>query len=124
MANVSISIDVPDLKQAVDFYTGALGCQLRPKQPKFNAVVTAGPVELHLLPNEAGSCPHESAEKGRSYERHWTPVHLDFLVDDVPGTVEKVVGSGGTHEGGEKADWGEIAYCADPFGNGFCIIRE
>jgi predicted enzyme related to lactoylglutathione lyase len=44
--------------------------------------------------------------------------------DDVAEVVTRVKESGGRHEGGESGDWGAIAYCADPFGNGFCIINE
>ncbi len=49
---------------------------------------------------------------------------MDFLRDDVKDTVAKVKEYGGAHEGGESGDWGEIAYCVDPFGNGFCVIKE
>jgi predicted enzyme related to lactoylglutathione lyase len=34
-----------------------------------------------------------------------------------------ILALGGSHEGGESGDWGSIAYCADPFGNGFCLIK-
>jgi predicted enzyme related to lactoylglutathione lyase len=51
---------------------------------------------------------------------------LDFLTDtnNVDEIVKKIVQLDGQHEGGESGDWGSIAYCADPFGNGFCVINE
>ena len=48
----------------------------------------------------------------------------NFLTDDIDEVVKRVVEFGGLHEGGEKGDWGSIAYCSDPFGNGFCVINE
>ncbi len=65
-----------------------------------------------------------SSDIVRDYKRHWTPVHLDFLAENVDDIVKKVIHSGGLHEGGESGDWGLIAYCSDPFGNGFCVINE
>ncbi len=124
MAKISIAIDVPSLGLAVDFYTGALGCEKVRDQAPNMSVLSADGVELYLLEKEASATPIPGDSGGRSYERHWTPVHLDFASSDVPAAVARVLESGGAHEGGEKGEWGEIAYCADPFGNGFCLIRE
>ncbi len=123
MTKVSVSIDVPDLKKAAAFYTEALGCT-PVREQKSMTVVSAGNLEIYLLGKDADTCPIHGQSEKRTYDRHWTPAHLDFLVDDVDSIVNKVVASGGTREGGEKADWGAIAYCADPFGNGFCLINE
>jgi predicted enzyme related to lactoylglutathione lyase len=38
--------------------------------------------------------------------------------------VKKIIDYGGIREGGDAGEWGSIAYCADPFGNGFCVINE
>ena len=124
MAKISISIDVPNLARAAAFYGDALGCRkLRDQAPNM-VVLSAEGVEIYLLEKGSDTQPLANGSGSRSYERHWTPVHLDFATADVPVVVAKVVSAGGTHEGGEKGDWGEIAYCADPFGNGFCLIRE
>lgn len=123
MSKLSIAIDVPNLDQAMAFYIGALGCQEK-KRSKNSGIVSTENIDVYFLEKEPGSNPLGSGSTIRSYDRHWTPIHLDFLVDDVDGIAEKVVELGGAHEGGESADWGAIAYCADPFGNGFCLIRE
>ena len=123
MSKVSIAIDVPDLDKAMAFYENALGCEEK-KRSKNSGIVSAGNVDIYFLQKAGGTNPLVNGDGARSYDRHWTPVHLDFLVDDVQGAAAKVVELGGAREGGEAADWGEIAYCADPFGNGFCIIRE
>ena len=37
---------------------------------------------IYLLRNAAGSSPGAAIPAGRDYARHWTPVHMDFVVDD------------------------------------------
>lgn len=123
MSQISIAMDVPSIDQAMAFYTEALGCSEK-KRTKNSGIVSTGNVDIYFLEKEGGTNPLLTGSDERSYERHWTPVHLDFLVDDVKGMAAKVIELGGTREGGDEADWGEIAYCADPFGNGFCIIKE
>jgi len=60
----------------------------------------------------------------RSYRRHWTPVHLDFIVDEIEPAVERAKVAGArleqpiaTHK------WGKLALMADPFGHGFCFVQ-
>ena len=124
MIKISVSIDVPDLKKAEHFYIEALGCRKIRDQGSNMAVLATENCDIYLQEKDAGTKPILSSEIVRDYKRHWTPVHLDFLTENVDETVEKVVNLGGLHEGGESGDWGSIAYCADPFGNGFCIINE
>lgn len=123
MIKLSVSIDVPNLQQAELFYIEALGCERVREQGKM-VVLRCQNADIYLLEKAAGSQPLASSDVVRSYERHWTAVHLDFLCDNVEEVVSKIKKLGGTQEGGEKGDWGAIAYCADPFGNGFCIINE
>ena len=60
----------------------------------------------------------------RTYARHWTPVHLDFVVDDVERAVANAVAAGATLERPIATyDWGKLALMADPFGHGFCFIE-
>lgn len=76
---------------------------------------------MQLLLKEAGTAA--TVDGGlRSYERHWTPVHLDFDVDDLDEAMAAVKRSGGTVESVQRGDWGGMAICADPFGNGFCVV--
>lgn len=124
MIKISVSIDVSNLKQAETFYIEALGCQkIRAQGPDMVVLATEN-CDIYLQEKEAGTKPIVSSEVQRDYRRHWTPVHLDFLTENVDEIVEKILQLGGQHEGGESGDWGSIAYCADPFGNGFCIINE
>jgi predicted enzyme related to lactoylglutathione lyase len=124
MIKVSISIDVSNLKQAEIFYIEALGCtKLRDQGEKMLVISTAN-CDIYLQEKEAGTHPVPASSLVRDYQRHWTPVHLDFLTENVDEVVEKVLQLGGKYEGGERGDWGSIAYCSDPFGNGFCVIDE
>ncbi|WP_038946618.1 VOC family protein, partial [Bradyrhizobium genomosp. III] len=59
----------------------------------------------------------------RRYERHWTPVHIDVVVDDVDAAVARALSAGAILEAPARdAPYGRIAMLADPFGNGFCLL--
>ena len=124
MIKISVSIDVSNLNQAETFYVEALGCKKLRDQGSDMTVLSTENCDIYLQEKHEGSKPLLSSEVVRDYSRHWTPVHLDFLAKNVDELVEKIVRLGGRHEGGESGEWGSIAYCADPFGNGFCIINE
>ncbi|MCK5726045.1 MAG: hypothetical protein KAH22_04355 [Thiotrichaceae bacterium] len=124
MIKISVSIDVSDLKKAEIFYVRALGCKKVRDQGSNMVVLSVENCDIYLQEKEAGTKPLVSSTVVRDYKRHWTPIHLDFLCENVDELVLKIVKLGGSHEGGESGDWGSIAHCADPFGNGFCIINE
>ena len=123
MPKVSIAIDVANGRQAVAFYVNALGCKhLRDPYPQMS-VVSMGDVEIWLLEKPSGSHPLLGGGAIRSYERHWTPVHLDFRVEDFANTLDRVVDEQGTCESQGESGY-RWAFCADPFGNGFCLIED
>ena len=124
MIKLSVSIDVPDLAKAESFYVEALGCKKIRDQGDKMIVLSTDNAEIYLLEREIGSVAIKGSNIIRDFERHWTPVHLDFLRNDVSDVVARVKEFGGQHEGGESGDWGSIAHCVDPFGNGFCVINE
>ena len=124
MIKISVSIDVSDLKQAETFYVEALGCKKVRDQGANMVVLSVENSDIYLQEKKGGTKPLVSSGVVRDYGRHWTPVHLDFLCENIDEIVAKILKLGGFHEGGESGDWGSIAYCADPFGNGFCVINE
>lgn len=64
------------------------------------------------------------AAQTRDYRRHWTPVHLDFVVPDLAAALARARDAGATLEGEPRtANWGRIATLADPFGHGFCLLE-
>jgi predicted enzyme related to lactoylglutathione lyase len=79
---------------------------------------------IYLLAKAAGT-PVSSATAGRRfYERHWTPIHLDFVVDDIESAVQKAIKGGALLEGTITTHkWGRLALMADPFGHGFCFVQ-
>lgn len=121
MVRVSICIDVPDLGAATAFYCDALGCSVDKQQASHNTL-SAGGVTMHLLLKEAGTVATGTGSCCRTYERHWTPVHLDVDVDDLDAAIALVKRSSGTVESVKRGEWGAAAICADPFGNGFCLV--
>ena len=122
---VTRSVDVPDLEEAVEFYTEGLGFSAVGQVWEDAFELRGAGVRVDLLEREPGSeaTPGDD-ESVRAYDRHWTPVHLDLEVEDVESAVERAVDAGATLESGPTSFDGEvIATCADPFGNGFCLIE-
>ena len=65
-----------------------------------------------------------AADSRRSYQRHWTPVHLDVVVADLDRAVSRAADAGARIEQAVRtAAWGKIAVLADPFGHGLCLIQ-
>lgn len=120
-ANLLVNIDVPDLARAEAFYTAVLG--LRPGR-RFGGggveLLGAG-VPIHLLYQPQDSIA--AADDRRDYRRHWTPVHLDCVVDDLEAALARAEAAGAVREGDiRSAAWGRIVRLADPFGHGICLI--
>jgi predicted enzyme related to lactoylglutathione lyase len=124
MPNLLVNIDVDDLAKAERFYTEAFG--LRPAR-RFGAdgVELLGlDAPIYLLRKPAGSQPVASVDQKRDYERHWTPVHLDIVVEDIVSAVDRAIAAGATREAPVRTStWGKLALMADPFGHGFCLIE-
>jgi predicted enzyme related to lactoylglutathione lyase len=120
--SMMINIDVPDLKNALAFYTQAFGLTLRRYLGDQIAELAGWPFAVFLLQKEGGSIG--AGDSRRTYERHWTPIHLDIAVDDVGEAVARAVRAGAIVEQDVRtAAWGKIAALADPFGHGFCLIE-
>lgn len=120
-----INIDVPDVEQAVSFYERALGLRLARRLFEGSVAEMAGAkAPIYLLQKTPGSMPVASPAAHRDYRRHWTPVHLDFVVTDLDAAVERVARAGGILEAAVATFvWGRMARFADPFGHGFCLIE-
>jgi predicted enzyme related to lactoylglutathione lyase len=123
MMSLLVNVDVPDVRAGVEFYTQAFGLTVgRRLGPTIVELLgTTAPIYLIEKPAAASPAPGVS---GRSYARHWTPVHLDLAVGDLDAAVRQANAAGATHERAvETHPWGRIAYLADPFGNGVCLIQ-
>src|SRR3954468_7276444 len=78
---MSVSLDVPNLAEGVAFYCGAFGLSKKSEPVPGVAVLHGLNIELCLLEKPPGSKPSPGTGDRRNFERHWTPVHLDFHVD-------------------------------------------
>ncbi|HLL54657.1 MAG TPA: VOC family protein [Myxococcaceae bacterium] len=124
MTQLRICIDVDDLEKAITFYTEALGLKLGRRFGKEMAELLGGSSSIDLLVKPAGSSAVTGSKTVRSYQRHWTPVHLDFVVRDIDTVVRRAQALGAVLEGGiQGKTWGRIALMADPFGHGFCLLE-
>jgi predicted enzyme related to lactoylglutathione lyase len=122
---VLVNIDVPDLEQAIRFYEAGLG--LRLGRRLFSGTVaemTGASSPIHLLEKREGSSATSGTTQPRNYSRHWTPLHLDFVVDDLDRAIARATGAGAQLEAGPQTfDWGRLAQLSDPFGHGLCLIQ-
>ncbi|MGE8657773.1 MAG: GNAT family N-acetyltransferase [Achromobacter sp.] len=121
---ILVNIDVPDLQAAIDFYTRAFGLALHRRLGATGAEMLGAPAPIYLLQKAAGSPAAGAVRQPRDYARHWTPVHLDVVVDDVDDAVARAVAAGARLEDPAVThEWGRIAHLSDPFGHGICIMQ-
>lgn len=123
---VLINIDVPDLERGVLFYTQALGLREKRRIDGHIAELEGGGCPIFLLVKAEGSVASGQAgavTPTRDYVRHWTPLHLDFVVDDVDAARERAIAAGAVAERPTSTHrWGRMALLADPFGHGLCLL--
>ncbi|EVT73805.1 glyoxalase [Stenotrophomonas maltophilia 5BA-I-2] len=118
-----VNLDVPDLAAAETFYTAAFDLRVGRRLGPGALELLGGPTPLYLLQNDAGSAATEDGDV-RDYERHWTPVHLDWVVADIDAALARAVAAGAALEHPiRERRWGTIAVLSDPFGHGFCLIQ-
>ncbi|MFY1904706.1 GNAT family N-acetyltransferase [Achromobacter xylosoxidans] len=121
---ILVNIDVPDLEAAIDFYSRAFGLALHRRLGATGAEMLGAPAPIYLLQKAAGTPAAGAVRQPRDYARHWTPVHLDVVVDDVDDAVARAVAAGARLEDPAVShDWGRIAHLSDPFGHGICIMQ-
>ena len=118
-----VNIDVDDLARGERFYCDGLGLKIGRRFDGWTEL-TGAAAPIYLLPKPAGSTVSPASGQKRDYARHWTPAHLDFVVDDIASAVERAVKAGATLErAATKHAYGLLALLADPFGNGFCLLQ-
>jgi len=124
MPNLLVNIDVDDLAKAERFYIHAFGLRSARRFGADGVELLGLDAPLYLLRKPAGSQPVAAVEQKREYRRHWTPVHLDIVVEDISAAVHRAIAAGATQEAPVRTSaWGKLALMADPFGHGFCLIE-
>ena len=121
-----VNIDVDDLERAVDFYTRC-GLGLRVARRLFGgtqAELAGTSTRIFLMMRADATPAAPQVPTARSYARHWTPVHLDFIVADLDAAVRRACHAGAVLEGAvSEHPFGRLATLADPFGHGLCLIQ-
>ena len=118
------NIDVPDVEQATTFYCEALGLTVGRRFGAGGVELLGASSAIYLLEKAQGSAATADSPQRRDYSRHWSPVHLDFVVPDLDAAVARASAAGALLEGDVRTSvWGRLAVFADPFGHGFCLIQ-
>lgn len=119
-----VNIDVDDLEKAVCFYSAAFGLRVGRRFGTFGVEMLGSSAPIYLLAKEEGTPAADTTLQVRSYGRHWTPNHLDFVVEEIEGAVQEAVQAGARLEKPIATQkWGKLALMADPFGHGFCFVQ-
>ncbi len=124
MTGLLLNVDVPDIAAGEAFYTAALGLTVgRRLGPDFVESLGGG-APIYLLKKAGGTPIGPAGGDTRRYARHWTPIHPDFVVEDIDSAIARALAAGAVQEG-ETCDaaYGKLAMFADPFGHGFCLIE-
>ncbi|MBL8255614.1 MAG: VOC family protein [Pseudoxanthomonas mexicana] len=116
-----INIDVPDLPAAETLYTQAFGLTAA-RRFGDGVELLGAQAPIYLLQNPAGSIA--AADARRDYARHWTPVHLDVVVEALEPALDRALQAGLVQETDIRdANWGRIVRLADPWGHGWCLLQ-
>lgn len=121
-----VNIDVADLDEAIAFYEQGVGLRLARRLFDGTVAEMQGvAVPVYLTLKAAGSAASPRTPQRRDYARHWTPVHLDFVVTDLERALAQAVAAGAILEAPPQAfAWGRLGELSDPFGNGLCFVQR
>ena len=122
---LTVSIDVPSIEEGLKFFGAVFGfAEIARPHPGY-AMLASGESTIGLLAKPAGTHPAKGSDDVRKYERHWTPVHVDFRVGDFDATLERALVAGAKSEQVHRVPgYSAVAFCSDPFGHGFCIVAS
>ncbi|WAC64901.1 VOC family protein [Pseudoxanthomonas sp. SL93] len=117
-----INIDVPDLPAAEALYVQAFGLTAARRFGEGGVELLGAQAPIYLLLAAPGTTA--AASSLRDYDRHWTPVHLDVVVDELEPALQRALAAGMRQESDiREANWGRIVRLADPFGHGWCLLQ-
>jgi predicted enzyme related to lactoylglutathione lyase len=107
-----VNIDVDDLEKGIGFYQSAFGLRLSRRLFDGTVAEMVGvSSNIYLLTKPSGTLASPQVSLTRDYRRHWTPVHLDFEVDDVGAAVQRALAAGAKLEGDiQMFVWGPHRY--------------
>ena len=124
MPGLLLNIDVPDIVAGIAFYTSALGLTVGRRFDRDFVELLGADAPIYLLRKDAGTSIGPAGGDTRRYERHWSPIHPDFVVEDMDAAIARAISAGAVQEGETcEAPYGRLPMFADPFGHGFCLIQ-
>jgi predicted enzyme related to lactoylglutathione lyase len=124
LIKVHAYIEVADLERGIAFYCDGLGLSLKRRLSPSWVELEGANLPIFLLGNRPPTAALGGTPIRRDFGRHWTPVHLDFIVPDLDAAVARLTGLGATLDRAiQHAEYGRMANLADPFGNGFDLIE-
>jgi catechol 2,3-dioxygenase-like lactoylglutathione lyase family enzyme len=124
MAKLRVCVDVDDLEKGIAFYTRAFALRVGRRLGDEGVELLGAECPIDLLVRRAGTPASPATDAVRDYDRHWTPLHLDFEVTHLEESVKHALAAGATLEREIQVQaWGRMANLADPFGNGFCFLE-
>jgi len=119
-----VNIDVSDPSRAVTFYCNAFDLTVGRRFGTDGVELLGASSAIYLLVKAEGSSPSDFTTQKRTYERHWSPIHLDFVVPEIESALQRAVSAGAILEKPiQTSKWGRLALLADPFGHGFCLVQ-
>ena len=124
MPNILVNLDVDDIERAVAFYTAAFDLRVGRRFDDGFVELLGAEAPFYLLKKASGTPPFDAANQARSYARHWTPLHLDFVVADLDLALSRALAAGAILEAAPSQHaYGRLALLHDPFGHGFCLLQ-
>jgi hypothetical protein len=83
LLTVHAYIEVTDLQRGIEFYCGGLGLtQKRRLGPRWVELVGAN-LSIFSLADRPATAELGTKMVSRDFGRHWTPVHLDFIIPNL-----------------------------------------
>ena len=96
MLTVHAYVEVTEAKRGIEFYCEGVGLAVKRRlSPRWIELAGAN-LPIFLLANRPAVADLGAAKVPRNFERHWTPVQLDFIVTDLDGMVSRLMALGGT----------------------------
>jgi predicted enzyme related to lactoylglutathione lyase len=92
--NLLVNLEVDDLEKAVRFYSSLFELKVGRRFGAFGVEMLGSSAPIYLLVKAPGTPASSASSQRRSYERHWTPVHLDFVVEEIEPAVANAISGG------------------------------
>jgi catechol 2,3-dioxygenase-like lactoylglutathione lyase family enzyme len=89
-----VNVDVDDLSKAITFYQRAIGLQVGRRFGSFAVEMLGASSAIYLLLKPDGTRSSAGTDDLRRYCRHWTPVHLDFVVPEIGAAASRAIDAG------------------------------